>query len=330
MRYYRLFFAITLTCLLNACVSTATSLQPSTQQVPTTRVGAFSSPADISHSKLKEISGITSGTDPKVLFWAVNDSGNAKKLYAINPDGKLQRQFSVNARNRDWESLSQTAVGEQRYLILGDTGDNLRIHNNLTLYFIKEPPLNADSAKPLPIAHSLTFTFPNGKQNVEALAAGDDSIYLITKEPLNNGKAVAGKLYQLDIGSIKESLRNNKLHGKTKQVAQFLGRLQPRKTSASTRLTASLTGVDLSQATALSFSRNNNAAYLLTYKHIVQFDKAPHEDWQSALLGRGRVIHHHGLRQAEAMTIDEAGVIWITSEKLPAPIQAIPTFVGLE
>jgi len=292
----------------------------------TLQAGTAKNSAEITYSKLKEISGITSATAPTIRFWAVNDSGNGKYLYAVNNDGSLHKRYALNVRNRDWESLSRTSIGLQTYLIIGDTGDNLRLHKNLKLHFITEPLPEADSSKPLNIAHTLSFTFPDGKHNVEAMAVTDNAIYLISKEPLDKGDAVAAKLYRL---ALNPELLNQPQSNSTQQ-AQYVGQMQLRPTSLSTRLAASFAGVDLNQATALSFSKDGLAAYVLTYRQVIRFDRLKNESWEQALSKPGRVIHNHGLRQAEAITIDNSGVLWITSEKLPAPILSLPTTVLYE
>jgi hypothetical protein len=40
--------------------------------------------------KLKEVSGITYIPESKLL-WVIEDSGNANKIYGLNPKGKLEK-----------------------------------------------------------------------------------------------------------------------------------------------------------------------------------------------------------------------------------------------
>jgi hypothetical protein len=147
------------------------------------------------------------------------------------------------------------------------------------------------------------------------MAAIGDSIYLITKQPLRNNQRSAGKLYRLPVSNTSG----------TEIVAQSLGEMVLLPSSLTSRLAASLAGIDLDQATDLVFSANRTAAYLLTYRQIIRFQRQAEQTWGDVLLAEGEVIHTHGLRQAEAITASEDGVLWLTSEKLPAPIWSIPT-----
>jgi len=136
---------------------------------------------------------------------------------------------------------------------------------------------------------------------------------------LRDGKPVAGKLYSLEIDE-----------NDSDQLANYLGSMQLQQGSLLSRLAATFADVDLDQATSLAFARDQTAAYVLTYKHVVRFAKSANQTWSDALLSKGDIIHTHGLRQAEAMTIDKDGVLWLTSEKLPAPIVAVPTQARFE
>ncbi|MEE9336206.1 MAG: hypothetical protein V3U65_19125 [Granulosicoccaceae bacterium] len=309
--------------LLSACVSNAPE-RPTPQQstpTPSAATDAAISNAKITHEKLAEISGITAASSADIRFWAINDSGNDSILFAIGNDGKLLNQVSLPEHNRDWESLSRTRIGNKTVLIVGETGDNLRHHKQYQLHFVIEPTLKSEPVAPITAYHTMSYRFPDGSHNVEAMAATGNVIYLITKEPLCDGKATAGKLFRLHI---------NDSQNDSEQMATYVGQMQLRPSSLTSSLAASLAGVDLNQATALTFAADKTAAYVLTYRHLVRFAKRAGQSWADALLGQGEVIHEHGLRQAEAMTIDNDGMLWLTSEKLPAPIMALPSYTQFE
>ena len=74
--------------------------------------------------QLKEVSGIE--FDKRGRLWAINDSGDGPFLYQVDDKGKVQRRVQVvNAKNIDWEDMTQNEFG---HFFLGDFGnnDNLR------------------------------------------------------------------------------------------------------------------------------------------------------------------------------------------------------------
>ena len=320
-------YCLALASLLSSCAATAPQGPPETEQsIPTPSTGVVKNnnnvnDAKITHNKLAEISGITAASSPKIRFWAINDSGNDSALFAIGNNGQLLGQFLLPEKNRDWESLSRTQIGDKTVLIVGETGDNLRHHKQYKLYFVPEPMLTNNSKQAITAYHTIRYQFPDGNHNVEAMAATGNAIFLITKEPLRKGEPTPGKLFRLDI---------TKGQSDSTQIATYIGQMQPRPSSVTSRLAASFANVDLNQATALSFAPDGSAAFMLTYRQVVRFTKRANQSWSDALLGRGDVIHRHGLRQAEAMTMDNDGVLWLTSEKLPAPIVAVPAFSSFE
>lgn len=273
--------------------------------------------ATINDHRLAEISGITAASDPAILFWAINDSGNDNSIFAIGGDGNVLNEYQISAKNRDWESLSRISIAGQPYLIVGETGDNLRHHKHNKLYIIAEPKLiKGRTVKTLPIHKTIVYRYPDGHHNVEAMAAINDSIYLITKQPIRNNQRSRGRLYRLPIS---HTTAKNKVI-----VAEYLGQMQMQAGSLASQLAASLAGVDLDQATDLVFSTNATAAYVLTYRQIIRFQRQAQQSWADTLLAPGDVIHTHGLRQAEAITSADDGTLWFVSEKLPAPIWALP------
>jgi hypothetical protein len=54
--------------------------------------------------KLKEVSGITYIPESKLL-WVIEDSGNANKIYGLNPKENSKKASLSNAENIDWEEL---------------------------------------------------------------------------------------------------------------------------------------------------------------------------------------------------------------------------------
>lgn len=93
----------------------------------------------------KENSGLVrSRRDPSV-FWALNDSGDEPRVYAVRADGsgvptvrspETPGTLIGGAINGDWEAIAIDASGR---LIIADVGNNTNARADLCLYFVEEP-----------------------------------------------------------------------------------------------------------------------------------------------------------------------------------------------
>ena len=78
---------------------------------------------------LKEESGIVAFD--KTSVWIVEDSGNHDKIYKVDFNGDILKEFKVkNAKNTDWEDLTKDKKGN---LYIGDFGNNYNIRKDLTI-----------------------------------------------------------------------------------------------------------------------------------------------------------------------------------------------------
>ncbi|MFU2511885.1 hypothetical protein [Pseudoalteromonas sp. ASV78] len=134
--------------------------------------------------KLKEISGIE--FDKFKRLWAINDSGDAPKLYRLNEDGSIAKEVLVtNAKNIDWEDMTQNDFG---HFFLGDFGNNKQERKWLTIYKIENPiDIKGNTTE----AEIIKFTYPEldgspvapDQRNfdLEAFVAFGRHLYLFTK-----------------------------------------------------------------------------------------------------------------------------------------------------
>ena len=124
------------------------------------------------------------------IFFSINDSGNDAQLFALDTTGRDRGVWRVkNANNVDWEaaSVAPCAVGAASWCVyIGDVGDNEGHHRSRKIYRVVEPPamepgaVRRDSLE----AERLTFEYPNGPQDVEAMyVARNTDIFLIAKRP---------------------------------------------------------------------------------------------------------------------------------------------------
>jgi hypothetical protein len=134
--------------------------------------------------RLHEISGIE--IDKKHHLWAINDGGDQAKLYQINQDGSIAREILVtNAKNIDWEDMTQNAFG---HFFLGDFGNNDNDRRWLTIYKIENPiDIKGNTTE----AEIIKFTYPmlgnnpvapsDRNYDLEAFVEFGHDLYLFTK-----------------------------------------------------------------------------------------------------------------------------------------------------
>lgn len=136
--------------------------------------------------KLKEVSGIVY-SEKNNLFWTLEDSGNANKIYGLSvQDGTIQKKISiVNTPNIDWEDITKDVAGN---LYIGDFGNNDNVRKDLCIYKIDKNSLHQENAIP---AYKISFSYPEQKLfppkktalffDVEGFFEYKNNFYLFTK-----------------------------------------------------------------------------------------------------------------------------------------------------
>lgn len=146
---------------------------------------------------VKESSGIEASNEDQ--FWTFNDSGGEPELYLCDTTGKLLRTVKIaNARNQDWEDITQD---EQGNLYVGDFGNNGNRRKDLTIYKIPNPQ---QTKKDFVKAEKISFSFedqhsfppPNDSLNFdcESVLWKGGYIYLFSK---HRTFPMATKLYRI-------------------------------------------------------------------------------------------------------------------------------------
>lgn len=282
---------------------------------PALDIRSIQKTGSLQNSALTEISGFSASKDWPGVIYAINDSGNAAKLYAISESGKDLGEWNIEGRNRDWEDLASVTLDGQNYVVIGDTGDNLNVHKTNTLYFIREPVPGRNTTQSLKPHMSVSFVYDDGPRNVEAFAIHDKTLYLISKEPITSSGTQPSRLYSLDIPATQPSKN---------LTARYLTTLPPVRQSLDAKLAASFVGVDLNHPTALDIDPNGRIAYLLSYRQVLRYNRLPEQSWAQAFQASGTRIHFHQLGQAEALALAPGRAVFITSENPAAPVWAIP------
>jgi hypothetical protein len=113
-----------------------------------------------------ELSGLVLSPAQRGVLWALNDSGDRARLFALRTDGSSIASLDVpGAEAVDWEDI---AVGPGDTLVAGDIGDNGRTRASIDLYRVPEPRL-ADGPPATGAATRLTYTYPDGAHDAETL-----------------------------------------------------------------------------------------------------------------------------------------------------------------
>jgi hypothetical protein len=145
---------------------------------------------------LTEISGIASSRRNRGVYWVHNDSGDSARVFAIDAAGRTLGEFALDgAQAVDWEDIAvapgpgQSATSSAWSIYVADIGDNTATRASITVYRVPEPAV-AEAGDPvarvLPGAAVLTFTYPDGAHDAEALLVdprGHD-LLVVTKDLL--------------------------------------------------------------------------------------------------------------------------------------------------
>lgn len=143
--------------------------------------------AQLTSSKLEEVSGIAMSVTNPGLFWVHNDSGNPAVVYLVDEDLKVRLACKLKgARNRDWEDI---AIGQgpdrtKRYIYVADIGDNNANYALKHIYRFEEPVLGNRSGEIL-ISNfdTITFKLEDGRKDTETIMVHPktNEVYVVSK-----------------------------------------------------------------------------------------------------------------------------------------------------
>ena len=104
----------------------------------------------IKEKSISESSGLVASRSTPGVYWTHNDSGDGPFIYAFDTHGDSRGIFRVTgAQARDWEDIA-AGPGPQAnksYLYIGDIGDNNKTRDEVIVYRVAEPTLNAATQK---------------------------------------------------------------------------------------------------------------------------------------------------------------------------------------
>jgi hypothetical protein len=295
--------------LLNACKpqaghSDSTSAPP----VNMVRTGWLAS------DQIMEASGIQASHAREGDFFVHEDSGEPV-LYAIDETGAdLGTIAIVPAKNRDWEDITSVPVAGERWLVIGDIGDNMAKRESIRLYFVEEPrtgKFNRYSGEQI-LKHALSLTYPDGPRDCESLAYDPVTEQILLLSKRDNPP----RLYAVALATA--------LSGDQTEL-KFLGSMAKLRPPASRDRFQFGGRTDfISQPTGIDISADGTEMVIITYRSLYRYRRDPGEDWLSALQKSPQEVVGPPAVQNEAVSYSIDGrAIYVTSENLPAPVYRV-------
>jgi hypothetical protein len=150
------------------------------------------------------------------IFFSINDSGNDPLLFALDTTGRGRGVWRIaTTSNVDWEAaaIGPCAAAASAWCVyIGDVGDNEARHRSRKIYRVAEPRAMEPGASRRGSleAERLTFEYPNGPQDVEAMyVARNGDVFLIAKRPRLDAarQPLPALVYRLSAGAWTEKGR---------------------------------------------------------------------------------------------------------------------------
>ncbi|MCG8650240.1 MAG: hypothetical protein MI861_10420, partial [Pirellulales bacterium] len=238
--------------------------------------------------RLRESSGLALSRRLQDRFWTHNDSGGKNRIFAFDSTGKMTGRCDLpSAQAHDWEDMCAFKLHGAPKLLIADCGDNDAEREFISLYLLDEPDPNQQTRASR--IQSLRIRYPNGPRNCEAVAVDADRniIVLVEKSAL----ATAG-IYLIPLPHDESSAHNLEI----------------------TRVGT----IPMPMVTAMDIDADSGDIWLCNYFQAFRFPcRQRNESVQQQL---SRLPEAHELprwRQIEALAIDQAHAVWITSEGSP-------------
>jgi len=143
--------------------------------------------AELTDSKLGEVSGLAASAVNPGLLWTHNDGGNPAEVYLINQNLKIRLSCTLKGvKNRDWEDI---AVGpgpdeNKHYLYVADIGDNNARYPVKFIYRFEEPVWKESKAQiTITSFDTIAFRLEDEEKDTEAIMVDPKTknIYVVSK-----------------------------------------------------------------------------------------------------------------------------------------------------
>lgn len=261
----------------------------------------------VTDPELTEASGIAISRQHTNAVWIHNDSGDTARLFLVGLDGRTKAIFTVNGvEPMDWEDMCSFEAEGEKWLLIGDTGDNGRVRGKQAplpqLILLKEPKLsalpettNVRSAIDIEAFGFVEFTFPGGPADCECVAVDVKSreILLLSKtDPLNC------RLFRLPLS------------------------LQPGRTTAKAEV---VTSPGVPYATGMDISADGEQLVIVNMISGALIRRTESETWQQACRNPAAALTLPARRQGETVCFEQDGAsLLLNSEGTNQPLWRMP------
>lgn len=123
---------------------------------------------------MKEISGLAASRQTPGYLWAHGDenTGDNRKIIAIQPDGTLAMTVNLTTPNTDrddWEDIATGIYNGKNYVFIGAIGDNdLAFNDQYYIFYFEEPAISSGTQNVT--VNTIRFGYPdNTAHNTETL-----------------------------------------------------------------------------------------------------------------------------------------------------------------
>jgi hypothetical protein len=272
---------------------------PAAPYGPPSHVGSLLDP------ELREVSGLVASRRSPPVLWAVNDGGNAHRLYALSLEGRRLRSFDIAVpedgwfEGSDWEDLAGFRHEGTPYLLIADVGDNWSWRKSVRLWIVEEPDL-AEPAVPLVPRWRIDLVYADGARDCEAVAVDETDLSLL----LVSKRTAPPVVYAAELAPLLRT-------GGGEVVARPLARLgiPPPSTERADALAPAM----LHMPTALDLAPDGSAALVLSYTTGWRFPRGAGESWAEAFARAPEQLALPPLALAEAVAyVGES--LFVTSE----------------
>ena len=240
----------------------------------------------------------------------------------MNPISR--KVFISNADNRDWEDLAAFELADQPYLMVADIGDNQAKRSQVTLYCVPEPtqlpPDQSTSDEPwrVPYTKRLDFHYPDGPRDAEGIAVDQAQQQLLVL----NKRTKPLMLYSIALADLVSTATDQPM------IAAVCAEFTLPEMPAELRAKKGFHAMSAHLPTALDIfeaSPQRPQQLLITnYTQALIYRRQPDESWATALQHAPQELAVPVLKQTEAACFKPDGsAIYITSEKVPAPLVEI-------
>lgn len=252
--------------------------------------------------EIGESSGLSRSFKHPSRFWTHNDSGDKPRLFLIDTQGETEAVANLTLDQPiDWEDMASFEWEGTPYLVVGDIGGNSRAREHVWLHIFAEPTYLPSEANPQPsqlvvdqIA-TLEVTIPGGVTNYEAMAVDSAQGTILLVEKSYWGARVYTLPLRIDVGR----------HPVVAEEIAFL---------------------PIPMATASDLSSDGSRLAIGTYTNLVLYERRRQADghweaWADCFRRAPFLASLPQVKQAEAVSFgSDADSLFITSEKLPAPL----------